>query len=279
MTTAMHDRLFIQLIAALVAATSFAVSCAPRNSKRLSTSLSTGASPSATSTSTRVPPNPVDMDRTQIATATPLPHVVSAPVPSQTPLLACPPEEPSQYPEWAVATLHTASLPSLGPEDMQGLVFSHDVLPYGLDVITGTLVMEEALVLTPHPESVDYVLLHVRRAGSDAIWLTRGLCTAAGISYQYVVDVLDVFPLPRTQVFFSHGCALNGSEDPEILAILAAEHPIPLPYSNINPLGGSSNVIRAWRASRSTGRFVQIPTEGIRCEISGEGRSFHWDEP
>ena len=258
----------LQVIASL-GAILFAASCGPTITEGPPAAAPTSAPASSTPTSTGFPPLSTEIDVTAMATVTP-PHIP-----------ACPPEDPSGYPEWAIATPDIALLSSLDPKDMLGLVFSYDVLPYGLDLVTGTLVMEDNRVLTPHPETVDYVLFHVRRAGSDGIWLTRGLCIDIDgeMAYAQVVDVLAVFPLPRTQVFFSHGCSLNGSEDPEILAVVAAEHPIPAPYSNINPLGGSSHVLRAWRASRSTGLFVEIPPDGITCQIVGEGRSFHWDEP
>jgi hypothetical protein len=188
----------------------------------------------------------------------------------------CPPHDQGDFPSWALPTPSVPLASALHPRDFVGLVYFE--YPPRIDFVSGGLIVEETMNSTDFPTSDYFTLNHIQLNGTDALWLSREICTAQD-TYLQVVDVLDIFPLPRTQVFFSHGCASESIEDPEIVAIIATERPMPADFSNINPLGGSSAVLRAWRASRNEGRFVEIGTEGLSCLIVGAGHSFPWDEP
>ena len=260
----MRSNVFSLLTVLSIALALLAASCIVPNEQRDYLPAPTIA-PSA-SPSTLTPPTPQSL-------TTPTPQHPTVPAIAT---MHCPPVDAQDFPEWALPTASIRPMEATHPEQLLGLIYTD--LPDGVILHSATMVMEEAQISTPSPGLPHYWFLHVRYAGADALWLTRQVCSTGSGSEQ-VVDMLNVFPLPRTQVFFSFGCSLRGREDPEIVAILAAKHPIPSPFSNINPIGSSSDVIRAWRASRDLGRFEEIPTDGLSCAIIGEGRSFHWDEP
>ena len=210
-----------------------------------------------------------------IAAIAPIPIENVLPAPSVFPT-DCPPLDQAHYPSWAVPTPSVPLAGALHPRDFVGLVYSD--YPSQTEFISGGLIVEDTTDSADLPKSNYFILDHIRVHGTDTLWLSREICTTQD-TYLQVLDVLPIFPLPRTQVFFSHGCGWDSIQDPEIVAIAATERPMPADFSNINPLGGSSDIVRAWRASRQEGRFVEVGTEGLSCLITGAGPSFPWDEP
>jgi hypothetical protein len=200
----------------------------------------------------------------------------SEPTPSPTAAPTCPPFDEADWPSWAIPTPSSPLGESAQSQDLVGLVYSD--YPPSTKVISGGLIVDEGTNFEDFPRSQYYLLMHVRLNDIDAIWLSREVCTTQE-TYLQLLDVLAIFPIPQTQAFFSHGCGRDWTEDPEIVAIAATKRTFPPGWSNINPLGGSPDIIRAWRASRVAGRFIEIPTEGLTCLITGEGPSFPWDEP
>ena len=75
-----------------------------------------------------------------------------------------------------------------------------------------------------------------------------------------VTDVLYLPALQENQVIVPTACLLNDVLDPEILVLAFLDD-----ESAIRRYLYNSNILLAWRADQTTGRFEEMPTTNIEC--------------
>lgn len=76
-----------------------------------------------------------------------------------------------------------------------------------------------------------------------------------------LLDILEVPKLKKNQYLDFGNGMLNQKPDPEIISIIEVTNPDVLTYTN---------VIKAWRANRKTGKFEEMDTKGIVVNNEGE---------
>jgi len=106
-------------------------------------------------------------------------------------------------------------------------------------------------------DQAEYAFFEVVDRGVHLVWLMRLLARdAEGRPLWHIEDVLPLPPVRRGDVLLFAKCGQAGEYNSEIVAIAKDEEAEEL----------LTNVRRAWRGSRSTGKFDEIATAGIECE-------------
>ena len=83
---------------------------------------------------------------------------------------------------------------------------------------------------------------------------------AAGNAHWEIKDVLFLPPMRKNELLFYVDCQRFNKPDPELIVIT----------DGVLRGGYYVRVRHAWRASRQTEKFQEIPTSGIKCEGLGD---------
>lgn len=136
-----------------------------------------------------------------------------------------------------------------------GLRYAGDKLPHGHKWIGG------ALITDPYSNERQYGVTEVSKGSVKMIWLERLTHhDAAGNAHWEIKDVLVLPAMRKNQLLFYVNCLRFNKPDPELIVITDAV-----------VRGGYYGRVRyAWRASRQTEKFQQIPLAGIKCEAQGD---------
>jgi hypothetical protein len=103
---------------------------------------------------------------------------------------------------------------------------------------------------------------HVRQGSKEMLWLERFVRRdSAGVATMRVIDVLELPAISKSQTLTSpRFCTQNGKKNRDLIAIVEA-----------TDKEYRTQIHRAWRANRSTGKFESTSTKGIVCENPGWG--------
>jgi hypothetical protein len=111
-------------------------------------------------------------------------------------------------------------------------------------------------------ETVEFAVSHVQDSTGQMLWLTELTHRdEAGRPHWIVRDVLPLPNIePTSSLVYSSTCRLNGSNDPEIVAI-----------ARTSTAEFHTEITHAWRADRESKRFKAIDVKGIDCMNEGYG--------
>jgi hypothetical protein len=123
-------------------------------------------------------------------------------------------------------------------------------LPPGLKEVGGGLISETN-------DAEEYSVGEVHKGKVKMLWFERLTHRdASGKAYWEVKDVLARPMIRRGQLLVYTTCFSNNNLDREIIAIADYQ-----PDEEF-----LTRIRRAWRASRKTGKFEELPVKGIKCE-------------
>ena len=104
----------------------------------------------------------------------------------------------------------------------------------------------------------DHIIEWISGGSMEMLWLNKVICRRNDRSYFEVLDVLELPEISRSEVLIIGGangdCELNNTLTGGLIVIAEKE-----------PTAIVTNILKAWRANRSTGGIDGIPTSNIRC--------------
>ena len=101
----------------------------------------------------------------------------------------------------------------------------------------------------------EYLINHVTDDKNQLLWfcqLTRR--DESGRPYLKIIDIIVLPEFASDERLMMGSCIFEKQEDEEVVALV-----------NSNPEDLSTRVIKAWRASRSEKKFLDVPVEKVTC--------------
>lgn len=108
----------------------------------------------------------------------------------------------------------------------------------------------------------NFGVAHIQQGRRGMLWFTRFIRhDAKGRAIWRVIDVLELPAISQSQdLTSSRFCTQNGKKNRDLIAIVEA-----------TDTEYRTQIHRAWRTNRATGKFESISTRGIVCQNPGWG--------